>query len=138
MYAEELSAAAILKALRRGRVYVTKSPRLTFQAEIGGTTYMIGDDLGGQSGEIEVTATISHGTDQLHAQLIRNGEIIAKKLLRGLEASVQFRVQVDPNRSDWCRLEVLDRNWQALVITNPIFVNSRESGIPNTRGASLW
>jgi hypothetical protein len=107
---------------------VSKGPRVTFHADIGGTTYMIGDDLGEQTGEIEFTVTITYKPDNIHAQLVKNGQIIANERLKGSETSVQFRDRVDPARSDWYRFEVLDRVGQALAITNPIFVNSHASG----------
>ncbi len=130
VYAEELSVAAILEGLRRRRAYVSSGPRVAFQAAIGGTTYMIGDDLGEQSGEIEFTVTISNQPKGILAQLVNNGKIIAKERLNGKETSVQFHDQVNPARSDWYRLEVLDTKGQALAITNPIFVNSRERAAP--------
>jgi hypothetical protein len=89
---------------------------------------MIGDDLGVQNGEIEFTVTITNKPDKIHAQLVKNGKIIANELLKGRETRVQFRDRVDPARPDWYRLEVLDRVGQALAITNPIFVNSRQRG----------
>ena len=128
VYAEELSVPAILEGLRRRRAYVSKGPRVTFHAGIGGTTYMIGDDLGVQSGEIEFTVTITNEPDKIRAQLVKNGVIIANERLKEGETSMQFRDRVDPARSDWYRLEVLDRVGQALAITNPIFVNSRQGG----------
>ena len=89
---------------------------------------MIGDDLGVQSGEIEFTVTITDKPDKIRGQLVKNGKIIANERLKGRETSVQFRDRVDPARSDWYRFEVLDRVGQVLAITNPIFVNSRQSG----------
>ena len=137
VYAEELSVAAILEGLRRRRAYVSRGPRVAFHAAIGDTTYMIGDDLGEQSGEIEFTVTITYKPNKIRAQLVKNGKIIAKEWLKGRETSVQFRDWVNPTRSDWYRFEVLDRKGQALAITNPIFVNSRERGIPIAQGTSL-
>lgn len=130
VYAEELSVAAILEGLRRRRAYVSNGPRVAFQAAIGGKTYMIGDALGEQSGEIEFTVTISNQPKRILTQLVNNGKIIAKEWLNGKETSVQFRDWVNPARSDWYRFEVLDTKGQALAITNPIFVNSRKRAAP--------
>ena len=70
VFAEELSVAAILDGIRMGRAYVSSGPRVKLcQATIGGITYMIGDDLGEQSGEIEFTVTISNKPKTPHAQL---------------------------------------------------------------------
>ena len=138
VFAEELSAPAILDGLQRGRVYVTKGPRVKFQAEIGGTIYMIGDDIGDQTGDIELTAAIDHEPGLVHAQLVRNGQIIASQQTEGSQTSVQFQDQVDAATSAWYRFEVLDRNWEVLAITNPIFVNFQVKDIPSTQGTSLW
>ena len=93
-------------------------------------TYMIGDDLGEQRGEIEITVTIWYKPKKVRAHLVKNDETISKEQLKGRETRVQFRDGVSPARSDWYRLEVLDKKGQALVITNPIFVNSRVNGVP--------
>ena len=137
VYAEELSAPAILDGLQRRRVYVTKGPRVKFQAEIGGTVYMIGDDIGGQTGDIELTATIDHEPGQFHAQLVRNGQIIASRQVEGPQTSVQFQDRVDASTSAWYRLEVLDRNWEVLAITNPIFVNFDDNNLPSSEISHL-
>jgi hypothetical protein len=129
VFAEELSVAAILDGIRMGRAYVSSGPRVVLQATIGGTTYMIGDDLGEQEGEIEFTVTISNKPEIIRTQLVKNGKIIAKEQLHGRETSVQFRNQINPTRSDWYRLEVLDRKGQALAITNPIYINSHERDV---------
>ena len=126
VYAEELSVPAILEGLRQQRAYVSRGPRVTFQVEIGGTTYDIGDDLGEQSGEMKVTVTISNKPDNILVQLVKNGEIIAKEMLKGREDRVQFRDRANPAHSVWYRLDVLDRQGQTLAITNPIFVGPRK------------
>ena len=130
VYAVQLSVDAILEGLRRRRAYVSCGPRVTFQAEIGGTTYMIGDDLGEQEGEIEFTITILDKPEKISAQIIKNGKVLAKEQLHGRETSAQFHDQVIPAHSDWYRLDVSDMDGHALVITNPIFVNSRQRTAP--------
>ena len=134
VYAEELSGPAVLDGVRRGRAYVSKGPRITFQAEMSGESYMIGDDLGENIGEVEFSVNISNQPDNTIAQLVRNGEIVATEQIGDGESSVHFREQVDPKRSDWYRLDVLDGGGEALAITNPIFSNFRkndESGVWN-------
>jgi len=137
VYAKELSVPAILEGLRRQRSYVSRGPRVTFQVEIDGIIYDIGDDLGEQSGEMKVTVTISNKPDNILVQLVKNGEILAKELLKGREANVQFRDRVNPAHSDWYRLDVLDVKGQALTITNPIFVGPRKHPQIQTYGELL-
>ena len=123
VFAEQLSAAALLDGLRRGHVYVTKGPRVNFQVDIDGRNFRIGDDVGELSGEINFTASIENGPQMLHAQLVKNGEIISTERLTDPDVMVQFQDHVDATPSSWYRLEVLDRNWNALAITNPIYFN---------------
>ena len=89
VYAEELSVDAILEGLRRRRVYVSCGPQVSFETSIGGTTYMIGDDLGKQEGEIEFTVTISDKPEIIRAQIVKTGKIFAKEQLHGKETSAQ-------------------------------------------------
>ena len=46
---------------------MSSGPRVAFQAAIGGTTFLIGDDLGEQEGEIELMATFLDGPEILRA-----------------------------------------------------------------------
>lgn len=128
VYAETLSATGVLDGIRKGRVYVTRGPRVNFQAASGDETFMIGDDLGEKSGQVEFTAAISNKPKAVRTQLVKNGQVISKAELGGVENGVVFREQVDPKSSDWFRLDVLDEKGQALAITNPIFINYQEKG----------
>jgi hypothetical protein len=130
VYAEQLSAVSILEGIRRGRVYVSRGPQVAFQAASGGKTIMIGDDLGEQYGEIEFTASISNQPEAFHAQLVRNGAIIATEQFSGGERSIQFIYTIEPGSSNWFRLDVLDNSGQALAITNPVFANYRRNELP--------
>jgi hypothetical protein len=130
VYAETLSAAGVIDGIRKGRAYVSRGPRVTFHAAIGSKTFMIGDDLGEGSGEVEFTATISNKPKTVLAQLVKNGQMIIEERLGEAEKGMIFHDQVDPASPDWFRLDVLDNEGLALAITNPIFVNSREKGDP--------
>lgn len=123
IFAEELSAAAILDGIRKRRVYVTKGPRVDFLAICDGKTYAVGDDLAEYHHEIEFTAAISHEPQRLWARLVRNGEVIAQEQVGEGQSVVQFGEWETPTPANWYRLDVLDASDQALVITNPIFVN---------------
>jgi hypothetical protein len=129
VYAEELSAPGILEGIRHGRAYVSRGPQVIFHATVGSKTLMVGDDLGEQSGEIEFTASISNQPDSALAQLIKNGQVIATEEISGGESSVQFQHKVNPERSNWFRLDVQDNEGQALAITNPIFANYQRSEV---------
>jgi hypothetical protein len=124
VYAKELSIPAILDGVRRGRVYVSRGPQLDFQATVGGQNLIIGDNLGQRSGEIEFVAIISDAPDTTNLQLVKNGTVIAEEELTGGENEVRFQTHADPAHPSWYRLEMLDEEKQALVISNPIYVNS--------------
>jgi hypothetical protein len=126
-----------MEGLRRGRVYVTKGPRVTFQAEVGGTAYKIGDEIMNHTDDLELSATVDHIPGQFHTQLLRNGQIIASLQVEGPQTSVQFQDQVDTTTSTWYRFEVLDRNWEVLAITNPIFVNFKTNNNPSSQTSNL-
>ena len=83
-----------------------------------------------RSGEIEFSAITSNNQKAGVAQLVKNGQVISKAELGGVENGVIFREQVDPKSSDWFRLDVLDEKGHALAITNPLFANVREKGDP--------
>jgi hypothetical protein len=127
VYSGELSVPAILDGVRRGRVYVSRGPQVEFQAAVNGHTFMIGDDLDERSGSIEFAVTISDAPDSAHVQIVKNGAIIAKEKLVDGKNEVRFQDHIDPAHPAWYRLEALDLERQALVITNPIFVNSINS-----------
>jgi hypothetical protein len=130
VYAEALSTAGILDGIRKGRAYVTRGPRVNFQAASRDETFMIGDDLGEKSGQVEFTAAISNKPKAVRGQLVKNGQMISEAELGEAGDLVEFGEQVDPMSSDWFRLDVLDEKGQVLAITNPIFVNVREKGDP--------
>lgn len=56
VYAEALSGAAILAALRQSRAYVSMGPQVSFRAQAGGKTVDIGAEIGKLDGEIEFAA----------------------------------------------------------------------------------
>jgi hypothetical protein len=120
--AKELSVPAIVEGLREGRAYVSVGPQVMFQARAGSTVYDIGGDLGQLSGEIEITAGVAAGHSAACAQIVKNGQVVAEKVMGEDHDSLAIRTAADAASSDWYRLDVLDRSGQLLAITNPIFV----------------
>ncbi len=129
VYAEALSGPAILNGIRQGRAYVSKGPQIDYRVTSGINSYMIGDDLGEQSGEIEFEATIANQAKTARIQLIKNGNIIAEESFTGEESSVQFRGSAKPTFPAWYRIDVLDQKGDALLITNPIYVNKHRRDV---------
>jgi len=121
VYAEELSGAAILAGVVEHRIYVTMGPQVTFQADVNGTSYGIGADLGKVEGTIEFKATVSHQFP-VQAQLIKSGDVMAQVSLKEGSGPLQYTENLTPPDSAWYRFDVLDPNRQILAVTNPIFV----------------
>jgi predicted metal-dependent phosphoesterase TrpH len=137
VYAEDLSIPAILEGLRQGRVYVSKGPKVNFQAQLDGISYGIGDDLGEQSGNLEISVTIENGPEKIYTQLVRNGESIAITHSDGPQSGIEFHEQVDPAQPAWFRIEIMDKHWEVLTITNPIFQNIQGMVIQSSLGPNL-
>jgi hypothetical protein len=122
VYAEELSLTGILDALRKRQAYVTKGLQLDFEAELNGTTYKMGADLGVQSGEIDFIVTIPHQPKKVYVQLVKSGAVIAQEQVKGRDIGIQFRREADATIPQWFRLEVTDKDGDVLAITNPFFL----------------
>ncbi|MBK5107616.1 MAG: CehA/McbA family metallohydrolase, partial [Anaerolineales bacterium] len=138
VYAEQLSAPAILEGLRRRRVYVSKGPKLEFQAQVDGNIYYLGDDLGKQTGNLEIGIVINDGPERIIAQVVKNGEIISNEQIMVPDTTIEFSYQVESAEPAWYRVEVLDLNWELLTITNPIFLNFQDSDERSSPGSILW
>ncbi len=121
VYASQLSSAAILTGLKRGRVYLSMGPRVSFKAKAQGKAFDIGADMGQISGEIEFSANISGANPNSTARIIKNGETIYQRQVEEVAGQLHFQDQADPSISQWYRLEVLNQEGQVTAITNPIF-----------------
>ena len=132
VYAEELSVTGILDGVRRGKAYVSRGPKVDFQATTGSGTFAIGDDMGEHSGEIWFTISLSNQKDNAEVQLVRNGEVVASAQLGREGKSCEFRYDGQRSITSWFRVDVIDNAGQALAITNPIFSNYRQIEGPNT------
>lgn len=122
VYAEELSTAGILDALRKRRAYVTKGPQFDFRAKANGRSYEIGADMGVQDRGIDFIVTIPYQPKTINLQLVMNGAVIAEEQTKGRDINVRFRHKVDAISSVWFRLDIRDNDGDVLAITNPVFV----------------
>jgi len=137
VYAEELSSNAILSAVMRRRVYVSLGPKVSFQAEVNGKVYDIGQDVGLLDGEIKFTSTISECPKVSSAQIVRNGEVVAEGSVTDGEARLLYSDTAIFSQSNWYRLDVYDSNGAMLAITNPIFSGRRKHPQIQTYGEVL-
>jgi hypothetical protein len=120
VYADSLSADAILEGVRKRRAYVTMGPTLAFHAEWEGTTRGIGDDLGAASGDVNFQTRMAGDGDAV-LQLCKNGKPVASQ--RAVEGVAELRhvVSADPEEPAWFHCHVLDGEGRFLAVSNPIF-----------------
>jgi hypothetical protein len=117
VYAEALSEAALLKALRAGHLYLSAGPQLTFQARNeSGEQWIVGDTV-----RQPVTFTVNWSNCPADAQirLIANGRLL-KQWLAG--ARGEYEWHMTPDQADWIVVEIRGGNGDLLAITNPIFL----------------
>ena len=137
VYAEELSSNAILSAVMRRRVYVSLGPKVSFQAEVNGKGFDIGQDVGPLMGEIKFTSIVSECAGNTCIQIVKNGEIVADGTVIDGETVLFYSDTTATSESNWYRLDVYDSNGAMLAITNPIFVGRRKHPQIQTYGEVL-
>jgi len=137
VYAEELSSNAILSAVMRRRVYVSLGPKVSFQADVNGKVYDIGQDVGPFMGEIKFTSIVSECLDNTYVQMVKNGKIVADGIVFDGKTMLSYSDTTTPSESNWYRLDVYDSNGALLAITNPIFVGRRKHPQIQTYGEVL-
>jgi hypothetical protein len=117
VYAEALSEAALLKALRAGHLYLSAGPQLTFQAWNESAERWISGDTVKQPATFGVTwADCPAGA---HVRLIANGRLL-HQWLAGPQGSYEWAMR--PDQANWVVVEIRAGNGEILAITNPIFM----------------
>jgi hypothetical protein len=121
VYADNLSADAILEGVRKRRAYVTMGPTLAFHASWDGLMLGIGDDLGGASGDVLFQARAEGAPAGATLRLCKDGEPVANQAC--VEGVTELRrvVRADPEEPAWFHCDVLDGEGRFLAISNPIF-----------------
>lgn len=117
VYADELSEAAILQAIRKGHSYLSTGPELLLTGRSqSGVEVMVGDKLPDEAATIQVRWSGANEGDVL--RFIVDGRAQEEKTVGASgEASWNFA----PNQAKWCTVELRNPQKQMLAITNPIF-----------------
>jgi predicted metal-dependent phosphoesterase TrpH len=124
IYANALTEAALLDAIRRGHVYVkTRGPegpdvRLTAPA----LNAAMGDvvQLGTATATVELRLALTNAAGQ-HVDVIRNGKIVDGAATAPLTTNDEtLTLRVDVRRGDWVRVNIRDAAG-VTVIANPIY-----------------
>lgn len=116
VYAEELSEAAILRAIRQGHLYISAGPRLELTARSSdGSTAIIGDRVTGA--EVEVTLAWTAGSAGERLRLIVDGALVEESPL----AETGERRWTLPPAARWCVVEIRRADGEMRAVTNPIY-----------------
>jgi hypothetical protein len=116
VYAEALSEAALLQALRAGRLYLSAGPLLTFEARgAGGERWPVGDAAVGP-----VTLALEWSGCPAGAQmrLLANGRLLDQ---RPAGERGKHEWDMAPEQASWVLVEVRAEDGGLLAVTNPIF-----------------
>lgn len=117
IYAEALSEAALLQALRAGHLYLSAGPQLTFQARNeSGERWNMGDTVG-QPATFAVTWADCPAEAQI--RLIANGRLL-HQWLAGPQGGYEWPMR--PDQANWVVVEIRAGNGEMLAITNPILL----------------
>ncbi|MBI4641797.1 MAG: CehA/McbA family metallohydrolase [Candidatus Tectomicrobia bacterium] len=120
-YAEALSEAALLKALRAGHLYLSADPRVTFEARSeSGERWIIGDTV---TKPVTFTVIWANCPDDAQIRLIVNGRLL-NQWMGG--AHGEYEWNMTPDQADWVVVEIRGGNGGLLAITNPIFLQQNK------------
>ena len=125
VYAQELSGAAILTAVRQQRVYTSMGPRVSFIANSETQSFEIGSDAGCPLGPVKFSATVNECPEAARLQIVCNGVIVAETEAAAAEVQLGWETQLAPDEKAWVRLDLYDSEGLMLALTNPIFFGPR-------------
>ncbi|HQY91378.1 CehA/McbA family metallohydrolase [Caldilinea sp.] len=116
IYAEELSEAALLRAIAAGHLYLSSGPRLTLEAqEQDGAVRRMGDIVT-QPATVHVRWQACPEGAVL--RVLANGQLLHQQ---AVEVEGSFLYTLTPVDANWLAAEVRDQAGALLAITNPIF-----------------
>ncbi|MET3664850.1 CehA/McbA family metallohydrolase [Caulobacter sp. 1776] len=120
IYAEGLSADAILAGLRAGRVFIdldgTRDRLLDLAAKAGGAEAVMGGVLTVKPGQAVTFQAAVTGADAKGLEIVRDGRVMTPPV----DADGRFQLTVD--QAGWVRLNVRDATGRLLMIGNPIYL----------------
>ena len=120
VYAEALSEAAILQAIRAGHLFVSSGPHVELTARSSqGHTAMMGDLLPQVPATIKATWRAAEAGMSL--RVIVDGSCVHQQVI---QTEGQYEWQTD-GQIRWCNIELRDPQGHAAAIANPIFFGMR-------------
>jgi len=120
IWADELSAEALLEGLRRGHVMLSSGPRLWLEAPVGGgRVAMMGDAISVTGRSVTVTARWADAPGGSEVRLIVDGYVQAEWSIssEGTRSAELLALR-------WITAELRDPEGDLLALTNPIYLDS--------------
>ena len=118
VYAEDLSEAAILSAVRAGHLYLSSGPAVRLTAQAAGQTLMCGDSWVVPPGEtIRLTAACADCPPDAYLELVVDGE-------KGFRLA-DGACDLPGGQTGWALLTLRASNGEMLALTNPIYFDGR-------------
>ena len=136
VYADELTNAGILRALRNHHAYMSLGPTVSFTAQFGSEVYMMGDDIGAEKGNLGFVIQVKDAPPTATIRLLRRGELHDELLVSDMQKGRWLTgAKLDPKLfNDWFRLDVVAEDGSFLVVTNPIYAGIRQAPALETYG----
>lgn len=118
VFAESLSAAAILRAIAQGHLFLSAGPQLEFSGQTaGGVSGIMGDSLPADSATISARWDGCAANDQV--RLVGDGRVLWEQA-SGERGAQQWDLAVGQAR--WCVLELRAVTGGLRAVTNPLFI----------------
>jgi hypothetical protein len=133
VYADRLSAAAILAAVREGHVYVSRAPVLDICVTVDGISYPLGSDLTeavniSPDGNVYCSLTVTNCPEGI-LRVIENGEVVSQLLVSDAARTFAFTSPWKESEYVWRRYEIRANNGNLLAFTNPVFYGAKAQEI---------
>lgn len=121
VYAEELTQAGIIAALREGHSYLSAGPTLLFSGTAAsGAKAISGDSLPVEDAAMAVAWRDAHPGDRL--RFIVNGQVRDD---RAVDTAGEASWPLARGEAGWCTVELRDAAGDMWAISNPIFLDGR-------------
>ncbi|MDL4839251.1 CehA/McbA family metallohydrolase [Aquibacillus rhizosphaerae] len=129
VYAKDLSADSILKAVSEGKVYVSRGPAIDIVVVSGEEKVELGSQF--QADTVEFLLNIETTETDLVIEWVVNGEI--EKTTPVSDTFIKETFDFTDKSFAWIRFNVRKKNGELLAFANPVFKGEKETSI-NTWG----
>ncbi|MBW8351842.1 CehA/McbA family metallohydrolase [Bacillus sp. IITD106] len=130
--AQNLSASAILKGVKQGKVFVSRGPFIDFSVSVGNQTCKIGEELTAALEQNDYsgtcTVTLENCNEDTFIYWIENGEVVLKE--KGVRSN--YTINWKDKGYRWLRVDVRSADGELLAFTNPNYCGNK------TPSVSTW